>query len=243
MGEHPAPQGQGRQGQVQAVLEALQGNHHRRQDGRRRSRHERPPAPGREQRQGGVDAKGHIQRAIDKGAGADGAAYEYIRYEGFAPGGVGLIIECSTDNRNRAANDVRATLTKNGGTFGQSGSVSSGFENVGEIVYPVEAGSEDQIMEAALDAGASDVVSDADGHYIYTARGDLMEVAAGLEGRIKTAPSSTNLIWKPLNTVAVSGENADTLMHMLELLDDLDDVQNVYGNYELSEAEMARLAG
>jgi YebC/PmpR family DNA-binding regulatory protein len=187
--------------------------------------------------------KDNIQRAIDKGAGADGANYEYIRYEGFAPGGVGLIIECSTDNRNRAANDVRATLTKNGGTFGQSGSVSSGFENVGEIVYPVEAGSEDQIMEAALDAGASDVVSDADGHYIYTARGDLMEVAAGLEGRIKTAPSSTNLIWKPLNPVAVSGENADTLMHMLELLDDLDDVQNVYGNYELSEAEMARLAG
>jgi YebC/PmpR family DNA-binding regulatory protein len=184
-----------------------------------------------------------IQRAIDKGAGNDAANYEYIRYEGFAPGGIGLIIECSTDNKNRAAGDVRATIVKNGGTFGVSGSVSSGFENVGEIVYPPAAGSDDAIMEAAMNAGASDIESDADGHYIYTTRADLAEVAGKLEASIKTPPASTNLIWKPLNTVAVSGDHADTLMHILEVLDDLDDVQNVYGNYELSDEEMARIAG
>ncbi|HOZ26981.1 MAG TPA: YebC/PmpR family DNA-binding transcriptional regulator [Hyphomonadaceae bacterium] len=187
--------------------------------------------------------KDNIQRAIDKGAGSDGANYEAIRYEGFAPGGVGLIVECSTDNKNRAATDVRTSFTHHGGNLGQTGAVSSGFENVGEIIYPPEAGTEDAIMEAALDAGASDVSSDADGHYIYTARSDLAEVAAALEGKIKTAATSTALIWKPLNTVSVEGENAEKLMKMLEELEDCDDVQNVYGNYEISEAEMARLAG
>jgi YebC/PmpR family DNA-binding regulatory protein len=187
--------------------------------------------------------KDNIQRAIDKGAGGDATNYEAIRYEGFAPGGIGLIIECSTDNRNRAATDVRTALTRYGGNLGQTGAVSSGFEHVGEIVYPREAGSDDAIMEAAIDAGASDVESDADGHCIYTARSDLAEVAAALEGRIKTPATSTTLIWKPLNTVPVEGENADALMKMLEELDDCDDVQNVYGNYEISDAEMARLAG
>jgi YebC/PmpR family DNA-binding regulatory protein len=187
--------------------------------------------------------KDNIQRAIDKGAGNDGANYESIRYEGFAPGGVGLIIECSTDNKNRAATDVRTALTRFGGNLGQTGAVSSGFEHVGEIVYALSAGSEDAIMEAAIDAGASDVQSDSDGHYIYTARGELAEVAAALEGKIKSAATSTSLIWKPLNTVPIEGENADKLMGMLEELEDCDDVQSVYGNYELSEAEIARLAG
>src|SRR5689334_10904990 len=187
--------------------------------------------------------KDNIQRAIDKGAGGDGANYEAIRYEGFAPGGVGLIIECSTDNKNRAATDVRTALTRYGGNLGQTGAVSSGFEHVGEIVYPPNAGTEDSMMEAALDAGASDVSSDADGHYIHTARADLAEVAAALEGKVKVAATSTALIWKPLNTVSVEGENAEKLMKMLEELEDCDDVQNVYGNYEISDAEMARLAG
>jgi len=187
--------------------------------------------------------KDNIQRAIDKGAGGDDANYEAIRYEGFAPGGVGLIIECSTDNRNRAATDVRTALTRHGGNLGQTGAVSSGFEHVGEIVYPPEAGSEDEIMEAALEAGASDVSGDADGHYIYTARADLAEVASALERRIKIAARSTALIWKPLNTISVEGETADQVMKLIEALEDCDDVQNVYGNYELSDAEMARLAG
>jgi YebC/PmpR family DNA-binding regulatory protein len=187
--------------------------------------------------------KDGIQRAIDKATGGDAANYEYVRYEGFAPGGVGIIVECSTDNRNRAAGDVRAAFTKNGGNLGQTGAVSAGFEQVGEIVYGPEAGAEDAVMEAAIEAGASDVESDADGHWIYTAREDLAEVAAALEQRMKAAARSTNLIWKPLNTVAVAGEDADRLFRMLEILEDLDDVQNVYGNYELSDAEMARLAG
>ncbi|RYG22787.1 MAG: YebC/PmpR family DNA-binding transcriptional regulator, partial [Burkholderiales bacterium] len=160
-----------------------------------------------------------------------------------APGGVGLIVECSTDNKNRAATDVRTSFTHHGGNLGQTGAVSSGFENVGEIIYPPEAGTEDAIMEAALEAGASDVSSDAEGHYIYTARSDLAEVAAALEGKIKTAATSTALIWKPLNMVQVEGENAEKLMKMLDELEDCDDVQNVYGNYEISDAEMARLAG
>jgi YebC/PmpR family DNA-binding regulatory protein len=184
-----------------------------------------------------------IQRAIDKAAGGDAANYEYVRYEGFAPGGVGIIVECSTDNRNRAAGDVRAAFTKNGGNLGQTGAVSSGFEQVGEIVYGPEAGPEDAVMEAAIVAGASDVESDAEGHWIYTSREDLAEVAAALEGALKAEAKSTNLIWKPLNTVSVSGEDADRLFRMLEILEDLDDVQNVYGNYELSDAEMERLAG
>ena len=187
--------------------------------------------------------KDNIQRAIDKGAGNDGANYEAIRYEGFAPGGVGLIIECSTDNKNRAVTDVRATLTKNGGNMGQTGAVSSGFEHVGQIIYAVDAGSADAIMEAAIEAGASDVESDEEGHYIYTARTDLAEVAGALEGAIKAAPTSTSLIWKPLNTVSVTGEDAEKLVKMLDLLEDLDDVQNVYGNYEISDADMERLAG
>jgi YebC/PmpR family DNA-binding regulatory protein len=187
--------------------------------------------------------KDNIQRAIDKGAGGDSANYEAIRYEGFAPGGIGLIIECSTDNKNRAGTDVRTALTRYGGNLGQTGAVSSGFEHVGEIIYPPAAGSEEVIMEAAIEAGASDVTSDADGHYIYTARAELAEVASALEAKIKTPATSTGLIWKPLNSIAVEGDNADSLMKMLEELEESDDVQNVYGNYELSDAEMARLAG
>ncbi len=187
--------------------------------------------------------KDNIQRAIDKAVGGDVASYENLRYEGFGPAGVGVIVECSTDNKNRAAGDVRTAFNKNGGNLGQTGSVSSGFENVGEIVYPAEAGSEDQIMEAAIDAGATDVQSSADGHVIYTERGDLMEVASKLEGKFKVSATSANLIWKPLNTVNVAGEDAEKLFRLLETLEDLDDVQNVYASYEISDEEMARIAG
>ena len=187
--------------------------------------------------------KDNIQRAIDKAAGGDVAAYENLRYEGFGPGGVGVIVECSTDNKNRAAGDVRTSFSKNGGNLGQTGSVSSGFENVGEIVYPAEAGTADQIMEAAIEAGATDVQSSADGHVIYTERGDLMEVASALEGKFKVEATSTNLIWKPLNTVSVAGEDAEKLFKLLDALEDLDDVQNVYASYEISDEEMARIAG
>ncbi|MEO0722084.1 MAG: YebC/PmpR family DNA-binding transcriptional regulator [Pseudomonadota bacterium] len=188
--------------------------------------------------------KDNIQRAIDKGQGGGGEAYEDIRYEGFGPGGVGIIVEASTDNRNRAASEIRTAFSKNGGNLGETGSVSFGFGNVGEIVYPAEAGDEMAVMEAAIEAGASDVESDDDAHYIYTEREDLMDVASALEGKFGDVDAkSTKLIWKPENTVPVEGDAADTLMKLLDVLDELDDVQNVYDNSELSDAEMERLAG
>lgn len=188
--------------------------------------------------------KDNIQRAIDKAAGGDVASYENIRYEGRGPGGVAIIVECSTDNRNRSGGDVRTAFNKNGGALGETGSATFVFEQQGEIVFPRSAGTDDQVMEAAIEAGASDVASDEDGHYIYTSREDLMSVASALEGRFgKVEASSTGLIWRPNSTVPVEGENAERLMRLLEVLEDLDDVQNVYGNYEISDAEMERLAG
>lgn len=188
--------------------------------------------------------KDNIKRAVDKGQGGGGEDYVEIRYEGFGPGGVGIIVEASTDNKNRAASEIRTTFTKNGGNLGETGSVSFGFENVGEIQFSLEAGDEETVMEAAIEAGASDVESDADGHFIYTEREELMAVAAALEGAFgEIEARSTKLIWKPTNSVPIEGESADKLMKLLDLLDDLDDVANVYDNSELSEAELQRLAG
>ena len=188
--------------------------------------------------------KDNIKRAVDKGQGGGGEDYVEQRYEGFGPGGVGIIVEASTDNKNRAASEIRTAFSKNGGNLGETGSVSFGFENVGEIVYPIEAGDEDTIMMAALDAGASDVESDEEAHYIYTEREALSDVATALEGQFgEVEAKSTKLIWKPQNTVPVEGQAADTLMKLLDVLDDLDDVANVYDNSELSDEEMERLAG
>ena len=188
--------------------------------------------------------KDNIKRAVDKGQGGTGEDYVEIRYEGFGPGGIGIIVEASTDNKNRAASEIRSTFSKNGGNLGETGSVSFGFENVGEIEYAPEVADEEAMLEAALEAGAMDVVSEPGGHFIYTEREDLMEVAGALEGCFgDAAPTSVKLIWRPANTVPVSGEDADKLMHLLDLLDELDDVQNVYDNSELSDAEVARLAG
>lgn len=188
--------------------------------------------------------KDNIQRAIDKGQGGAGDDYIDIRYEGFGPGGVGIIVEASTDNKNRAATEIRTAFSKNGGNLGETGSVSFGFDQVGEIQYPLDAGSEEEIMEAAIMAGAQDVESDEDGHWIYTAREDLQSVADALAEHFGDAveAKSAKLIWKPQNTVPVEGQAADTLMKLLDVLDDLDDVANVYDNSELSEEEVARLA-
>ncbi|MEM1391390.1 MAG: YebC/PmpR family DNA-binding transcriptional regulator [Pseudomonadota bacterium] len=188
--------------------------------------------------------KDNIKRAVDKGQGGGGEDYIDIRYEGFGPGGVGIIVEASTDNKNRAASEIRTAFSKNGGNLGETGSVSFGFEQVGEIVFPIEAGDEDTIMMAALDAGASDIESDEDAHYIYTDREALSDVATALEGQFgEVEAKSTKLIWKPQNTVPVEGQSADTLMKLLDILDDLDDVSNIYDNSELSDAEVERLAG
>ena len=188
--------------------------------------------------------KDNIQRAIDKGQGAGGGDFEEIRYEGFGPGGVGIIVEVSTDNRNRAASEVRSSFSKGGGNLGETGSVSFGFSNVGEIVYPVDAGDEQIIMEAAIEVGASDIESDNQGHYIYAEREDFMDVVSGLAEQFEdVAPISTKLIWKAENTVPVEGEVAEKVLRLLERLDELDDVQNVFDNSEISETELSRILG
>ncbi len=187
--------------------------------------------------------KDNIKRAIDKGEGGGGEAYEDVRYEGFGPGGVGIIVEASTDNRNRAAGDVRTAFNKNGGNMGESGSVSFAFDQVGEIVYPREIGDEDLVMEAAIEAGAEDVVTDETAFTIYTARDDFAEVAAALDARFPDHEAkSTKLVWRPQTTVPVEGETAEKLVKLLDALDELDDVQSVYDNSELSAEDLARLA-
>jgi len=186
--------------------------------------------------------KDNIDRAIKKAMGGETDSFEDIRYEGFGPGGVGLIVEVLTDNRNRAAASVRTIFGKNGGNMGESGSVAFMFDRVGEIVYPASAASEDKVMEAAIEAGAEDVESDADGHLITTLFEDLSTVAEALEASLG-APKSTGVVWRPKTEVPVSSAEAATIMKLIEALDDDDDVQNVYLNAEFSDEDLARHAG
>ena len=182
----------------------------------------------------------NIDRAIKKAAGGEADLMEEIRYEGFGPGGVGVIVEVLTDNRNRAAADVRTAFGKNGGNLGETGSVSFMFDRAGEIAYPAGAGSEEQVMEAAIEAGAQDVESDAEGHLIITAMEDLGAVAEALEASLG-APKSTDIVWRPKSATPVTGDAAATVMKLIDALDDLDDVQSVYANYEIDEQELAKL--
>ncbi len=185
--------------------------------------------------------KDNIDRAIKKAMGGEADTYEEIRYEGFGPGGVGLIVEVLTDNRNRAAANVRTVFGKNGGALGESGSVSFMFDRSGRILYPTSAGSEDAIMEAAIEAGAQDVESDAeDGHTIYTDFEDLNAVVEALEAKLGT-PKSTGIVWRPKSGTPVSGDQAATLLKLFDALDDDDDVQMVFSNEEIDEAELERL--
>jgi YebC/PmpR family DNA-binding regulatory protein len=194
--------------------------------------------------------KDNIDRAIKKGQGGDAETYDEIRYEGFGPGGVGVIVEVLTDNRNRAAANVRSLFSKNGGNLGETGSVSFMFDRVGQIVYRAEAGTEDAVMEAAIEAGAQDVESDlvkpdiyedAPGHVIYTALEDLNPVLEALTPALGE-PKSTAIIWKPKSLTPVAGDQAGTLMKLIDALEDDDDVQNVYVNSDIDESEMERLA-
>ncbi|MDB5475154.1 MAG: hypothetical protein JWP49_665 [Phenylobacterium sp.] len=182
-----------------------------------------------------------IERAIKKGSGGDAETYEEIRYEGFGPGGVGVIVEVLTDNRNRAAANVRSTFSKHGGNLGETGSVAFMFDRVGQIVYAPAAGSEDQVMEAAIEAGAEDVASDEDGHTIYTAFEQLSEVAAALE-RALGAAKSTAIVWRPKSQTPITGDAAASLIKLLDALDDDDDVQNLYSNEDIAADELERLA-
>jgi len=180
--------------------------------------------------------KDNIERAIKKGAAGEADNLEEIRYEGFGPGGVGVIVEVLTDNRNRAAANVRTIFGKNGGNLGESGSVSFMFDRVGQIAYPPAAGSDDAIMEAAIEAGAEDVESGEDGHLIFTAFEDLGAVIEALEKALGT-PKGTAIVWRPKSGNPVSNDDSATLMKLLDALDDDDDVSNVYTNVELTDEQ------
>jgi YebC/PmpR family DNA-binding regulatory protein len=186
--------------------------------------------------------KDTIERAIKRGSGGeDGANYEDVRYEGYGPGGVAVIIEALTDNRNRTAGEVRTIFSKHNGTLGETNSVSFMFEHVGLIHYPAQTASADAMFEAGLEAGAANVESSDAGHDITCAVDDFSAVATALEKKFK-APERAGLTWRPLNTVAVSGDAAEMLFKMLDALDDNDDVRNVTSNFEVSEEDMARLS-
>lgn len=184
--------------------------------------------------------KDNIERAIKKASGADSENYEEIRYEGYGPGGVAVIVEALTDNRNRTASNVRSTFSKNGGALGETNSVGFMFDRVGEIVYPASVGDADKVMEAAIEAGADDVESDEDGHWIYTSFESMNEVSAALEKTLGEA-ESTKFIFKPQNNVPVDAEKGETLLKLISILEDDDDVQNVYSNFEMDDETAAKL--
>ena len=184
--------------------------------------------------------KDNIQRSIDKAARGDAETYEEIRYEGFGPGGVSLIIEALTDNRNRTATNVRTAVSKNGGNLGASGSVSHAFDRVGLINYPASAGDSEKVFEAALDAGAEDVSSSDDGHEIWTEIGSLHEVAKALEPVLGEAEGA-KLAWRPQVMVEVTEDDAGTLFKLIDALDDDDDVQTVWGNYDIPDDVLEKL--
>jgi YebC/PmpR family DNA-binding regulatory protein len=185
--------------------------------------------------------KDNIQRSIDKAAKGEGENYEEVRYEGFGPGGVSLIVEALTDNRNRTATNVRTAFSKNGGNLGASGSVSHGFDRMGLIEYPGSAGDSEKVLEAAIEAGADDVESDEEGHEIWTSMDSLHEVAKSLEGALGEA-EAVKLAWKPQTPVDVAGDDVATLMKLIDALEEDDDVQTVSGNYEISDEELEKLA-
>ena len=186
--------------------------------------------------------KDGIDRAIKKAIGGDADSYEEIRYEGFGPGGVGVIVEALTDNRNRAASTVRSTFTKFGGNLGETGSVSFMWDRMGQIAYGPEAGSEEKVMEAAIESGAEDVESDEDGHTVWTAFDQLSDVAQALEAALGPA-SSTRIAWRPKALTPLTGDAVGSLMRLIETLEDDDDVQNVYSNADISAEDLEKLAG
>jgi YebC/PmpR family DNA-binding regulatory protein len=185
--------------------------------------------------------KDNIQRAIDKASGGDAENYEEMRYEGFGPGGVALIVEALTDNRNRTATNMRTIFSKNGGNLGASGSVSHGFERMGLIEYPARAGDAEKVFEAAIEAGAEDVESDDDGHRIWTSVENLHEAAKALEPMLGEGEGA-KLAWKPQTDVEVRGEQAHQLARLMEALEEDDDVQTVWGNERIPDEELANLA-
>ncbi|MEC8546180.1 MAG: YebC/PmpR family DNA-binding transcriptional regulator [Pseudomonadota bacterium] len=185
--------------------------------------------------------KDNIERAIKKSADADGENYDEVRYEGFGPGGIGVIVETLTDNRNRTASDVRSTFSKSGGNMGETGSVSFMFDRVGSIEYGPDAADAETVFEAAIEAGADDVVTGEDGHEIICSMEDLhgvVDVLAGVLGE----PQAASIVWKPQNDVPVDAEAAEKVLKFMDALDDLDDVQNVYTNFDIADEVMEKLS-
>ncbi len=184
--------------------------------------------------------KDNIQRAISKSEAGDADNYEEIRYEGYGPGGVAMVVETLTDNRNRTAGAVRAAFSKHGGNMGETGSVSFMFDRVGEVTYPADAGDADAMFEAAIEAGADDVQSDENGHIITCTFDDLGEVSKALE-TLMGEPDSVRPVWKPQTTTQLEEDKASTMLKLLDALEDDDDVQNVYSNFEVADEVMAKL--
>ena len=184
--------------------------------------------------------KDNIERAIKKAQGGEGEAYEAIRYEGYASGGVAVIAEALTDNRNRTGGAVRAVFTKYGGNLAATGAVAHMFQHVGEITFKAAAGSADQVLEAAIDAGADDATSDATHHVVTCPFDSLGTVAAALEAKLGE-PESVKAMWKPSLTSMVDEDNAESIMKLIAALEDDDDVQNVFANFEVSEEVLKKL--
>ena len=184
--------------------------------------------------------KDNIERAIKKSQDAGGENYEEVRYEGFGVGGIGVIVETLTDNRNRTASEVRAMFSRHGGNLGETGSVSFMFDRVGAIEFPGEAASAEDMFEAAIEAGADDCESGEDGHELICAAESLHDVARALEDRFGE-PRSAQIVWRPKTTIDLDDETGETLLRMLDVLEDNDDVQNVYANFEVSDSVLERL--
>jgi YebC/PmpR family DNA-binding regulatory protein len=183
----------------------------------------------------------NIDRAIRKASGSDAESYDEIRYEGYGPGGVAVIVEVLTDNRNRTAGEVRATFTKAGGNLAETGAVSFLFDHVGVVEYDASVASGDAMLEAAIEAGAADVVSHEGGHEIYCAQDSLAQVAKVLEAKFGE-PRKAALVWKPQSTVVVDDEQGERILKLLETLNEHDDVQNVYANFEVSDSLMQKMS-
>jgi YebC/PmpR family DNA-binding regulatory protein len=182
-----------------------------------------------------------IERAIRKSQGGDAEHYDEMRYEGYGPGGVAVIVEVLTDNKNRTAGDVRATFTKAGGNLAETGAVSFMFDHLGVVEFDAKVASADAMLEAAIEAGAEDVQSGDSGHEVYTTHDSLRDVAKALETKFGE-PRKAAFTWKPQNTVPVDDEQGEKLLKLIDILNDLDDVQNVFANFEVSDALVAKMS-
>jgi YebC/PmpR family DNA-binding regulatory protein len=184
--------------------------------------------------------KDNIERALKKAIGGDAENFDEVRYEGYGPGGVAMIVEALTDNRNRTAGAVRSIFSKHGGALGETGSVAFMFDRVGEIAYPPSAGGADKVLEAAIEAGADDVQSGADGHIITCAFADLGEAARRLEQVLGEA-ETVKTVWRPRTSATLGEDKAEALMKLIAALEDDDDVQQVFSNFEVSDEVMQKL--